>query len=61
MYRSHLSRDISLTFRASLERLPFPDNYFDFVRGVRVTFHVPEDMVRNINHAHISYPNVALY
>ena len=30
----------------SLGRLPFDDNQFDFVRMVRVGFHVPVDEVR---------------
>jgi hypothetical protein len=30
----------------SLEILPFPSDYFDFVRCVRLGFHVPEDEVR---------------
>jgi hypothetical protein len=37
----------------SLESLPFPSNYFDFVRGVGLSFHVPEDEVRNMNYKFI--------
>ena len=39
----------------SLEPLPFPTNHFDFVRGVRLSFHVPEDEVYDIKYTYISY------
>lgn len=36
----------------SLEPLPFPANHFDFVRGCRLSFHVPEDEVRGVTYIH---------
>lgn len=37
---------VMLTLRNSLETLPFATDHFDFVRCVRIGFHVPEDEVR---------------
>jgi SAM-dependent methyltransferase len=42
----------------SLEKLPFPSDYFDFIRCVRLTYHLPEDEVRGIRYTHSPYSDV---